>query len=252
MRGGDTRRAEGEQHAPLGRPAPWLGVLVVLMTVSLAAVALSMAIPPLTGRPYDDYEGWLRKYLDVGRESNAPTWWSASLLVVAAMHYVLAALVAGLKSRAALPWLAVAVLLVAFSADEATLIHDRARHLTDLLAPGNTLHHAWLGVGIPLALLVLVVAVLVARSLPATARRLLLVGLGVFFTGAVGMELVHSLLGPRMELGVVWVAIYHLEELLEMWGVSLVLVAPLAVLRWSRVDGGLDLRLADRVPSAPR
>lgn len=237
---------------PVARELPWRAVTLSLIALSLAVVAVSLAVPPLTGRPYDDYDGWLRHYLDVGREGNFPTWWSASLHLLAAAAFTVVGLIYLRTTRSSgLAWLLFALMLLAFSADEASLIHDRARHLTNLLAPENDLDdgYAWLGVGIPVALGVLLVAGLSARRLPVRPRRLLLLGTGIFLLGAVGMEIVHSEVSPHLEIGFVWVAIYHLEELLEMVGVSVILAAPLAAVRYRFLGPALVLEpVPDPVP----
>ncbi|SOC56027.1 hypothetical protein [Ornithinimicrobium cerasi] len=227
----DSARSRGRTGS---RELPWRRVAWTLAVLSLLLVLLSLAVPPALGLPYDDYDHWLRDFLDVGREGNVPTWWSSSLHLLAAGALTVVALVhrqAGRGTGAA--WAFFALLHLAFSADEATLIHDRARRLTTLVAPDHPFGdgYAWLGVGIPLGIAVLVAAVLAARGLPALPRRLVLLGLGVFFLGAVGFEILHAAVAPYLEVGFTWVAIYHVEELLEMWGVVIVLAGALTGVR---------------------
>lgn len=247
------RGARPEDPAP-ARPLPWRPVTVTLLGLSLALTLLSLSVPLLLGRPYADYDHWLRHYLDVGRESNLPTWWSASLLLAAGIAYLAVAVLSRReRPRTALAWTAFAGLLLLFSADEASLIHDRARHLTDLLLPDNEIFHAWIVVGIPLALVIVVGAVILSRALPSRSRRLLLLGLGIYFLGALGLETLHSVLDGHLEIGFVWVAIYHVEELLEMWGVVVMLAAVPAAVRYRRSDGGVVLTTLGPTPQpAPR
>lgn len=177
---------------------------------------------------------WLRRYLDVGWESNVPTWWASSL------HFaggVLFTLVAAVHRRAGhgtgLPWAYFALVLFTFSADEATLIHERTRHLTALLWPDHPFdEYSWLAVGIPVGLALLVLTVLAARALSSPSNRLVILGLVVFFAGALGLEMVHVYLNPRIEVNFLWVLVYHVEELLEMWGVGIMVGAALAGVRY--------------------
>lgn len=227
-----TRTPAG--HLTASRHLPWRIVLVVLGTISLLLAALSMAVPPLTGVPYDNYDGWLRRYLDVGWESNVPTWWASSLHFAGGVLFVLVALVHRLAGRGTgLPWAFFALMLFAFSADEATLIHERTRHLTALLWPDHPFNeYSWLAVGIPLGLVLLALTFFAVRRLSALSRRLVVLGLVVFFSGALGMEMVHVILNPRIEVNFWWVLVYHVEELLEMWGVGIMLCAALAGVRY--------------------
>lgn len=124
-------------------------------------------------------------------------------------------------------------MLFAFSADEATLIHERTRHLTALPWPNHPFNeYSWLAVGIPVGLLLVAATFFAARALSALSRTLVLTGLLVFFAGALGMEMVHVILNPRIEVNFLWVLVYHIEELLEMWGVGIMLTAALAGVRY--------------------
>lgn len=231
-----------------GTALPWKKISLILILLSFALSALSLAVPPLTGVPYQNYDGWLRGYLDLGREGNFPTWWTSALHLLAATASVMAGLIYVHRlRRVSVAWLVFAVILLAFAVDEATLIHDRSRHLANLVFPGNSLEYAWLGVGIPLAVAVFVVVYFCARRLPHLPRKLLILGFGVFFVGAVGFEFLHGLLTPYIGDGFLWVAVYHVEEFLEMCGVSLILASPLASIRYR--FAGSDLVLAPVPPN---
>ncbi|WP_413451006.1 hypothetical protein AA0Y32_01080 [Georgenia phoenicis] len=229
------------------RTLPWRGVLGVLVGVSLAFVAISYITLELVPHRFFQVGGGGHAYLNVGVEANVPTWWSAGMFVAAATLLLLLAALLRAENRAgAWATAAIAAILLAFSLDELASLHEQLYQVGRLIVSSETLPYVWLAVGIPLAIGVLVVAVLLARRIPAAARPLLLAGLATFFAGAVGMELVGSQLldghGPE---GSVVVAAYHLEEALEMLGAALVVVAPLRTVRVGRTAQGVTLTVAD-------
>ncbi|WP_324650861.1 hypothetical protein [Georgenia sp. H159] len=227
-----------------GRVLPWRQLLAALVAVSAALTLTSYVTLELVDHRFFQVGGGGHAYLNVGVEGNIPTWWSASVLVAGAtVTVMLAWLLRSQRLAGVWPTAAIAALLLAFSLDELVALHEHLHRVGRLLVSAETLPFVWLAVGIPLALGVGVVAVLLARRVPAAVRPLLLGGLAVFFTGAVGLELVGSQLhGDGGVQSPAAVAVYHLEELLEMTGAALMAVAPL---RAVRVTGpGTTLRVA--------
>lgn len=231
-------------------PVRWQVPLAAAVLLSLAVVALSFSMPILLGLTWDDWQHNVRGWFDVGNEHNLPTWWNTLLLICAA---TLTGLVALLHSRTRTPggaaWGILAGLIALLSLDEAGGLHERLRFVSDAVAPQHGFTYAWLAVGIPLGVLLLIAVWMLARRVGAVPRRLLAGGLAVLLLGAVGLETVNDLLvqaaGSELPPGgsLTFHAIYHLEELLELIGSSMLLVAPLSALRMDAEGGRLVVRV---------
>lgn len=216
----------------------WARPLAAALAVSVLITGVSFVLPIALGLAWDDWQHRDRYWFDVGNEGNLPTWWNTALLVASA---TLCAAVSIMHRFAGggrwVTWAALALIAGLLSLDEASGLHERLRHLADLVVPDHGFAFAWLVVGIPLALAVLVVAALLARRILRPARLLFLGGLLVLLAGAVGLETANDLLvraqGGEVPDGgtLLFHAVYHVEELLEFAGASLMLAAPLAALR---------------------
>lgn len=219
---------------------PWGWVCVVLMPLSVSVVVISAVTPLVLGVALDAWAEPGRAWFDVGNENNLPTWWNAALLMLGA---TLAAAVGcvcwmarGAASPSALAWWPIALLLTVLSLDEVASLHERLGRLAEAALPDHGFTYAWLAIGIPLALVLLVGAVYLTRSLPAVPRRLFLAGLLLLFTGAVGLEAANDLLVRAAQPGAthnpqLFHLIYHAEELLELLGACLMVAAPLSAVR---------------------
>lgn len=222
----------------------WSRPLAAALAVSLLITGLSFVLPVVLGLSWDDWQHRARSWFDVGNEGNLPTWWNTALLVAsAALCAAVSAMHRFTGGRRWAAWASLALITGLLSLDEASGLHERLRHLADLVIPDHGFTFAWLVVGIPLALAVLVIAALLARRLVRPARRLFLGGLLVLLAGAVGLETTNDLLvraqgGEIPEGGtLLFHVVYHLEELLELVGASLMLAAPLAALRNGTLSG---------------
>ncbi|MCK6211798.1 hypothetical protein KZX45_14710 [Georgenia sp. EYE_87] len=230
--------------APTG--LPWRGVLLVLCAGSLLLVASSWVTLELVTHPFFQVGGGGHAYLNVGVEGNVPSWWSVAMLVAGGAAF----LAAGWLSRATghgrvLTWWSVGAILVLFALDEGTMLHEKLYEPAQRFASTDDIPFVWLVLGVPLAVAVVAVFLLLARGLPRSTRQLLAVGIVVFFAGAVGLEAVASFMHTRgAGQSAALVAIYHAEELLEMLGAALIAVAPLRAVHTRRLEGGLLLDMA--------
>lgn len=107
---------------------------------------------------------------------------------------------------------------------------------------------SWLVLGAPIALTMIVVALVAPRHLP---KRSMTLSLGVLFASAVGLEALGGLMLGEQEspyegsdLGCI--IVMHLEEFGEMAGAALAACSPLAGLRLRRHNTDLGLSLAGR------
>jgi hypothetical protein len=225
-------------------PVRWGRVLAGLCLVSSAIVGLSYGLPALTDHPLTTGGGEIRRYVDVALEANLPTWWNSALLMAASVLYaVLAWLTHRTRTGGTTAWAVLSALLLLFSLDEATELHERLDRWGVQFVEVARFTYVWLVIGIPLVIVVLVVVVLSARRLPRRSALLVVGGLGTMLAAAVGLEFVGGeIIRTHPEgAGRLFVRVYHLEELLEMVGASIALVAPLAALTVRRVGAAVTV-----------
>lgn len=195
--------------------------VVVLFVANLFNLAL--------GRPW-----WtVTQLIDLGMESNLPTWFSSLLWAVAAGFAWVCGRCGGAR-RDRNTFRVLAVLLALFSMDEVAMVHERVggvlarRLLPDLVAVFP--HTSW-----PLVLGPPVLAVLVAVALYAwpvlcrtpRAAGLLIGGLTCAVAGGMVLEFAINFLN-HMDLEWLWQLEVVAEETLELTGVWLTLWAMMA------------------------
>ena len=229
----------------------WPRLFLALLAVSSSLVAISLFLPVLIDHELTRDQGDLRIFTYVNAEANLPTWWTVALLVGGALLHVLAGVLArrsGVGGAAA--WWIFAVLLVLLALDELTALHER------LDVWGHALTEAgfafpWLVLGAPIALAMIVIAVVASRHLPKRSMMLSLGGLGLLFVSGVGLEALGGLMlgdqeGQFEGAGLGYTLVMHLEEFGEMAGAALAACSPLAALRLRRSDTELGLSLSGR------
>ncbi|MET3963946.1 hypothetical protein ABIE44_003880 [Marmoricola sp. OAE513] len=186
----------------------------------------------------------LWRQVDLNQEGNFASWFEAFILlcctIAAAGNTVLA------RSRNdphARRWFVVSALLLVMTVDEASQIHDMAtsgmRKLLDV-EMGDSLFFAWV---IPAAL-VLVVAGLyllpLLFALEPVARLGLLLGGGVYFGGALVVEVISGKVITPGRDSPGYHAITLFEEVLELAGSLIVLTVLLGIIE--RADATIRLR----------
>lgn len=210
-------------------------------TFVLAAGAVACVLASLIERRFPN--GTIGRALDVNSEQNLPTWYSATLLLLAAIACAVAGALAptGPQRR----WWLVAVLMLALSIDEAVGLHEELGDIgDDLVSPRGWLHFAWVVPGAIGGVLVVLAVVDLARRLPRPAARWLLVGLALFLGGAFGGEMLSGAVLDGYGDADLYGAVTAVEELAEMLGaVTIVHAASLVVIR-SRTPAGVELRYA--------
>lgn len=209
--------------------------VALLFAMDIALVAAPV-IDYWSGSPF----GRLRHLIDLDAENTLPTWYSSMQWFCAAFLFALLTIHAyrsrlrGLTAAAAL-----ALACCAFSIDEIAGIHEWLGHKSDALLPGGSRAATGLWstglwpflLGIPVLLMLTVVVIrirdiFVARS--PRALQLLVVGLVIMFTGALGVELAANLVGTGSGNGGLVLSQLVLEEFMEMLGVSFIV--------WSAYD----------------
>ncbi|MGC5628438.1 hypothetical protein ACPYO6_09370 [Georgenia sp. Z1344] len=251
--GTPTAGATAAHPAPSGLAVvPWRRVAVALSVVSLLVTVASYIPTRWTGGGLFYGGGEWHHIFDVALENSVATTWSTMLMTAGAVLCGLCAwLVRRQRSGAAWPWVLLGLGLAAFAVDEASSLHERLPLVVDRLGIEASITYAWLMIGIPLAIAVVVGVVVCAIRLPRSARWLMIAGILVFFAGAVGVEMLTGELrtyAPDVHNRFLSELI-HSEELLELLGIGIAVCAPLSALRVTprRADPGeLHLVVATR------
>ena len=179
-------------------------------------------------------------YLDY--ENNIPTFYSSCLWVLCAV----AAWMIGSETRLRglklyLPWMGLSLLFLFLGADEMLEIHEILIEPMRRLTGGQgVLFQAWVPVYLGLLGIALAIAWPVIRQLPRVFLWRCGIGAGVFVLGAAGMEIIGGFWMQNDERDTWGYAIVvYLEEILELSGSSLML---LALLRHIATEqGGINL-----------
>ncbi|MBZ0271829.1 hypothetical protein K8I61_07310 [bacterium] len=208
--------------------AALFGATAVVILAGLASAVVEHVF-------HHDYVFGLVPLFDLNAEANLPTWFSCLLLAASA---TLAGLVAADRFRAHEPrrgaWVLLAGVLAFFSLDEIASIHESLDEgIHAVVSTGGVLFYAWI---VPGAIFVAVLAFMLSglvREMPATIRRRFLLGAGMYFGGAIGVEMIggyyESTHGTRDTLSYALIA--AVEESLEMFGAVVVLLSLLALAR---------------------
>jgi len=228
-------------------------IVVVLMMIDLLLV-LAPAVNFLAGSPW----GRLRQFLDLDAENSLPTWYSSVQWFCAAGLFGLLAVHAWrIRACGMVALTALALMFMAFSADEIIGLHEWLGEKSDVLLPGGsrtTTVFSTTGiwpilVGAPV-LAILTFSLLRIRHvfLPRAPRALglLIAGIVIMFTGALAVELAANLVEVRrsgLDLAQVM-----MEEFLEMLGVTFIVWSGVDILR----EYGFELRAPATTPRAAR
>lgn len=202
---------------------------LALMAVDLMLVVAHLAGFALRGEPYELF--------DLDLEANVPTWYSGTKFAMAGLLISLQAV--SKRSRSLMPVI-LAMLFLAMSIDEMASVHERVgQTLARSVFPAMEIRRKgaflWpLLIGLPaIAVIAATFGVLRAdHGLPPRMWRQTALGLGVFFTGAVGVELVtFNPVWPIEPGAVAYHGLVVCEELLEQVGASLLLHTSLLALQ---------------------
>jgi hypothetical protein len=208
--------------------------LCVAAAVLLVGHLLTIVVDRVVG--HDRFTGTevIVRVLGMDGELNAPTWYSAAVLLLCAG---LAAGIAALMRQRRLParhWVLMSAVLAFLSLDEAALLHEElSKPLTRSLDldPERWEYWAWVGPYSVAALLLVAAFARFLWRLPATTRWQI-VGAGVLYvSGAAGLELIGGRFWDEGDLSVPYLLVVGAEETLEMLGVVLLAYALLTFLR---------------------
>ena len=167
------------------------------------------------------------------REANIPTWYAGcSILVCAALLFLIAAATKSEGDRVWRDWRLLAVVFVLMSLDELASIHEwSVGPLRTLLKAEGPFHFTWVVPGILFVVYVLFRLRRFLVGLDTSFRNRLLLAGALYMGGAVGLEMVGGAYLSRYERDAVYSALTIVEEFLEMIGILLLLRALLYYLR---------------------
>ena len=236
------------------RPAPVAPARVIV--AGLAAATGLLILADLAIKLFGRYVGPTPKSLNVinvGVETNAATWWNASLLltVTALALTALFLTVTGAQvSRRS--WLGVALAAGYLSLDEVAELHERlGRPMADWATSRDLWlpTYAWIFPGAALAAIGVVAAVRWSRTLPVDLRRGLLAAVGLYFAGALLVEAANGF-ARRRSYDLAHLIGTSVEELLEMAGCVLAIAVLIRAFVVRHIDGHRALFLRDDLQSA--
>ena len=213
-----------------------VGALLLLLGLVLQILTVLLHTGGVPGEGVFDPDG----------EANVWAWYSALVISLLALSFAVHALVRRGEGRAWLPYALLGTVVLYMSVDEAASLHERL----GALGPSG-LSYPWLVVGIPLAVVVGIVVLRVARGIEPTMRRRLIVAGVVYLTGAAGMEALQEvffdLSGETHTtlVNVLLKVVVAVEEGLEVTGVLLGMRAVWGALLVRNGPGGLTVRSND-------
>ncbi len=206
-------------------PKTVVRVLGALIALLMMASVTGQAIKYLTG--HDHVFGFVPKSY-VGKETTIPTYFSSLLFLASS---VLLAVIAKLKiterDRFGVHWAVISALFLCLSLDDSCGLHELA--ITPMqrgLGTSGLFYFAWV---IPALLIVAVLVVLFFKfvaHLPRRTRYLVVTAAAFCLGGGIGFEMIggryvqrHSAYDPT------YLILVHVEELLEMIGLSVFIFA---------------------------
>lgn len=196
--------------------ATLVAALVLLLLGQLTTFYLRMT------PGYEDVPGIgaLIELLNWDGEANLPSWYSSTLLLIAAALLAQIGLTPP-KNQWTLYWRSLSAIFVALSVDETASIHEHLNGpMRSLLNTEGYLYFAWV---VPGALFVGGLGLLYWRfwrALPPTTRLRILLAGALYVTGALGFEVPGSYFYQSSGLdSPFFILLSTLEELLEMGGI---------------------------------
>ncbi len=222
--------------------------LQVQCLIVAALVSLS-----LLAHYFDFLDREIVSRLSLNSELSIATWYSSLLLLICA---VLLGIISSIKykgqpSRYSRHWKILALTFMGLSIDESISLHEMLIDpLKNALNAGGFFYYTWVVVAIPLVALFVVLNLRFLAHLPEKIRRLFWFSGAVYVAGAIGCEMIGGFFadlynGPT---NMPYVIVMHLEETLEMAGVSFFIYTLLTYLGLFSSKVRFDVSTVDRVP----
>ena len=192
-----------------------------------------------------------------GTEFTVWAWYTAVLMAAVGVTLAIIGLLrhradagsSGAARSTGTPYVVLAAVALALSVDETAQFHEGLSPVAGMLGLHELPTFGWLVVGIPLAIVVGAVLLVVARRIDARLRRGLIIGGALFLFGALVLEGLGGLLARSVDLASSPVAalgyqvLLAVEEGVELAGVLVALAAALAMLEVRGGGASVELRV---------
>ncbi len=169
---------------------------------------------------------------NLGQEANIPTWYSSITIF---MCSILLGIIALRKKtemdRYRLHWIALSLIFLYLSIDEASQIHEKSMRLFSQLNFGGVFYFSWTIIGIPLVFIFILVYIKFFIDLPKMTRFLFFISGVLFVGGALGMELIDGWYASIKGENLIYAMMSTLEEMLEMLGIAVFFYSLLTYIR---------------------
>ena len=174
---------------------------------------------------------WITGYVDLDIEKNIPSLYSGFALFVSSLLFLCISSLEEKQGKKRRYWLGLAAVFLFLSLDESFVLHERLSTYTEeyikstgIIKASGLLYFPWI---IPYSILMIILGLLYFRfilSLPRKTTVLLILSAIIFFTGAVGFDMLG---GREAELHsyytLTYIVLFTIEEFLEMIGVVLLI-----------------------------
>ncbi|MCW3119667.1 MAG: putative rane protein [Chitinophagaceae bacterium] len=166
----------------------------------------------------------LNTFFYLGTEKNLPSLFSAlQLWFAAAILFILSAVKFSAKDKYRFHWAILGIVFLFLGYDEWKSMHEKLNnYLHDHFHFHGVFFLAWV---IPACLFLVFLGIFFLRflfALPVKTRRRIIIAAGIFLGGAVGLEMLESIFVEKNggDIGIPVVAMIHLEEFMEMFGIT--------------------------------
>lgn len=197
------------------------------IVIAAAFVAIDLITQYARYYPFDyPFRYRVDRLFHLGREANIPAWFSTILLLASAM---LLGVIACAKAVQRQPfrhrWLALSLIFIYLSVDEAAMLHEEIGGVLADLFPNSIFVHGWFIFGGCLVVLFAAIYWRFFLSLPLATRRLILMAAITFVGGAIGIEVLALPYENGRVADYGFALLVALEEFMEMAGIVLFIYA---------------------------
>ena len=224
--------------------------------LGLVAISLVFSFAHLCGMistfyfGHDNLKGLVPAF-HMDQEGNPPAWFASILLFLSGLCLALVGAAQRKLREPTKAWWALSLIFFFLSLDEATSLHERfGTGLASIFgATGRFLHYGWVPLYGALGVVLLVIFVPFLKRLPRQCQNLMVLAGVLFVSGALGFELLGSLVwAEEIQVDLLWryYALAGVEETLELIGSSLFIYSLLVFMDISSVsfspasDDGVD------------
>lgn len=210
------------------------GVVVFLLIASLIGQLLKLSFG------YKTLKGFI-PFFNLNAEQNVPTFFSALLIVFAALLLLLiGTLDKTLKKPDAFKWFFLSSIFLFMSFDELSSFHERFTSMfRGVLGKENLgiFYYAWV---LPAIVIVSILGLFFLKfllRLPPKTKSTIFLSAGIYFSGALGMEMVGGAYAEKHGLqNLPYILMSSVEECLEMLGMIIFIHALLGYISYSYQD----------------